>query len=70
MKMFTLPKRALNRALVYAGLFGIVFQLTAAFYAWWHGVSLQAGWLLTLVAPLLCIASGTLSALQLQKEPD
>ena len=70
MKMFTLPKRALNRALVYAGLFGIVFQLTAACYAWLHGVSLQAGWLLTLVAPLLCIASGTLSALQLQKEPD
>lgn len=68
--MFTFPKRALNRALVYAGLFGVVFQLTAACYAWWHGLSLQAGWILTLVAPLLCIASGTLAALQLQKEPD
>ncbi|MDX1392498.1 MAG: hypothetical protein R3241_08960 [Rheinheimera sp.] len=68
MKKFVLPKRPLNRALVYAGLFGIVFQLTAAGYAWWHGVSLQSGWILTLVAPLLCIASGTLSALQLQKE--
>jgi hypothetical protein len=68
MKKFSFPKRPLNRGLVYAGLFGIVFQLTAAGYAWWHDVSLQAGWLLTLVAPLLCIASGTLTALQLQKE--
>ncbi|WP_215397208.1 hypothetical protein [Rheinheimera oceanensis] len=70
MKVFSLPKRLLNRALVYAGLFGIIFQLTAAGYAWWHDISLQAGWFLTLLAPLLCIASGTISALQLQKEPD
>lgn len=70
MKKFSFPKRVLNRTFVYAGLFGIVFQLTAACYAWWHGVSLQPSWLLTLVAPLLCIASGTITALQLQKEPD
>ncbi|PKM20665.1 MAG: hypothetical protein CVV11_03990 [Gammaproteobacteria bacterium HGW-Gammaproteobacteria-15] len=70
MKVFSLPKRPLNRALVYAGLFGIIFQLTAACYAWWHDIGLQAGWFLTLLAPLLCIASGTVSALQLQKEPD
>ncbi|MDP5134490.1 hypothetical protein [Rheinheimera baltica] len=66
--MFSFPKRPINRALVYAGLFGIVFQLTAACYALWHGISLQAGWVITLIAPLLCIASGTVSALQLQKE--
>ena len=62
------PKRLLNRALVYLGLFGIVFQLTAALYAWWHGVNLQLGWWITLGAPLLCIASGAVPALQLQKE--
>lgn len=65
-----LPKRGLNRALMYAGLFGVVFQLTAAGYAWWHGVGLQASWFLTLIAPLLCVASGVVPALQLQKEPD
>lgn len=70
MKVFSLPKRPLNRILVYAGLFGILFQLTAACYAWWHNIDLQAGWFFTLLAPLLCIASGTVAALQLQKEPD
>ncbi|MEH8020366.1 MULTISPECIES: hypothetical protein [Rheinheimera] len=68
-KIFTLPKRPVNRLLTYIGLFGVCFQLTAASYAWWHDVSLQAGWVFTLVAPLLCIASGTITALQLQKEP-
>lgn len=53
---------------MYAGIFGVVFQLTAACYAWWHNVDLQLGWFFTLIAPLICIASGTLSALQLQKE--
>ena len=66
--IFSLPKRALNRALVFLGVFGIVFQLTAAVYAWWHGISLQALWWFTLVAPALCIASGVVPALQLQKE--
>lgn len=70
MMKISMPTRPLNRGLVYAGLFGIVFQLTAAGYAWWHNVYLQSDWLLTLIAPLLCIASGTISALQLQKEPD
>jgi hypothetical protein len=70
MKKFSFPTRPINRGLVYAGLFGIVFQLTAACYAWWHDVSLQSNWLLTFIAPLLCIASGTVTALQLQKEPD
>jgi hypothetical protein len=70
MKMLSFPRRPVNRALVYAGMFGIMFQLTAACYAWWHDLNLQSGWLLTLIAPLLCIASGTLTALQLQKEQD
>lgn len=68
MKMFLVPKRPLNKALMYAGIFGIVFQLTAACYAWWNDVSLQVGWFFTLIAPIMCIASGTLTALQLQKE--
>lgn len=56
--------------LVYVGLFGIVFQLTAALYALWHGVQLQSFWFVTLLAPLLCVASGMLPSLQLQREPD
>ena len=63
-----LPKRWINRTLVLLGLFGVVFQLTAAIYALLHGITLQAGWLLTLAAPLLCVASGAIPALQLQKE--
>lgn len=63
-----LPKRWINRTLVILGLFGVMFQLTAAVYAWWHGITLQAGWLLTLAAPLLCVASGAIPTLQLQKE--
>lgn len=65
-----MPKRFINRMLVYVGLFGIVFQLTAALYALWHGVQLQSFWFVTLLAPLLCVASGMLPALQLQREPD
>lgn len=64
------PKRLLNRMLVFLGLFGIVFQLTAAVYAWWHGISLQLGWVVTVLAPLLCIASGGMPLIQLQREPD
>lgn len=67
---WSLPKRALNKTLVYLGLFGMVFQLTAAVYAWWYGITLQSGWILTLVAPMLCIASGIVPRLQLQKEPE
>ncbi len=66
----SLPKRLLNRALVLLGLFGIVFQLTAAFYAWWYGIDLQTGWVVTLIAPLLCVVSGSVPVLQLQKEPE
>ncbi|SNY55578.1 hypothetical protein SAMN06297280_2908 [Arsukibacterium tuosuense] len=65
-----MPKRLINRALVYVGLFGIVFQLTAALYALWHGVQLQSFWFFMLLAPLLCVASGLLPALQPQREPD
>lgn len=65
-----MPKRLVNRALVYIGVFGIVFQLTAALYTLWHGVQLQPLWFVTLLAPLLCVASGILPALQLQREPD
>lgn len=65
-----MPKRWFNRALVYIGLFGIVFQLTAALYALWHGVHLQSFWFITLLAPLLCVVSGMLPALQLQREPE
>ncbi|MDX1538114.1 hypothetical protein [Arsukibacterium sp.] len=68
--IFAMPKRLLNRVLVYIGLFGIVFQLTAALYALWHGVPLQSFWFFMLLAPLLCVASGMLPALQLQREPD
>ncbi|MBV2128054.1 hypothetical protein [Arsukibacterium indicum] len=69
-KTLAMPKRLLNRVLVYVGLFGIVFQLTAALYALWHGMPLQSFWLFMLLAPLLCVASGILPALQLQREPD
>ena len=69
-KLPAMPKRFLNRALVYIGVFGIVFQLTAALYALWHGVQLQPLWFVTLLAPLLCVLSGMLPALQLQREPD
>lgn len=65
-----MPKRFINRALVYVGVFGIVFQLTAALYALWHGVQLQRFWFVTLMAPVLCIASGLIPALQLQREPE
>lgn len=62
-----LPKRWFNRLLCYAGIFGLVFQFTAALHAWWHQIPLQNFWFL-LVAPLLCLASGLFPALQLQKE--
>ena len=62
------PKRWLNRALVYAGIFGVVFQLCAAAFAVWHEMALYPGWWLTLMAPFLCISSGLLPTLQLQKE--
>lgn len=68
-KRLKMPTRLLNRSLVYIGLFGVVFQLTAMLYAWWHQLSLQSFWLV-LLAPLLCIASGLIPALQLQQEPD
>jgi hypothetical protein len=58
--LLTMPQRLINRTLVYIGLFGVAFQLSAALYALWHGVQLQ----------LLCVASGSLPALQLQREPD
>lgn len=61
------PKRWLNRALCYIGIFGLVFQLTAALHAWWHQIPLQHFWML-LLAPLLCLASGLVPALQPQKE--
>ncbi|KKO44169.1 hypothetical protein WG68_17075 [Arsukibacterium ikkense] len=65
-----MPKRWFNRVLVYVGVFGIVFQLTAALYALWQGVYLQQFWFITLLAPLLCVFSGMVPALQLQREPD
>ncbi|KKO50025.1 hypothetical protein VT06_03300 [Arsukibacterium sp. MJ3] len=68
--LLTMPQRLVNRTLVYIGLFGVVFQLSAALYALWHGVQLQSYWFMTLLAPLLCIGSGSLPALQLQREPD
>lgn len=64
-----MPTRMFNRALVYIGIFGLVFQLTAMLYVWWHQLSVQGFWLV-LLAPLLCIASGLIPALQLQQEPD
>ncbi len=70
MMLFRFPKRWLNRTMVYAGMFGIVFQLCAAVFIVWHGLSLYAGWWVTLLAPVLCIGSGLVPALQLQKEPD
>lgn len=62
------PTRWFNRFLCYAGLFGLLFQGMAALHAWFHGIELQSFWFL-LVAPLLCLASGLIPALQLQKEP-
>ncbi|MGI5308822.1 hypothetical protein [Rheinheimera sp. WS51] len=67
---FKMPKRFINRLLVFAGLFGIVFQLVAFVFAWYKGMNLQASWILTLAGPLLCILSGITPALQLQKEPE
>lgn len=65
-----MPKRALNRALVIVGIFGLVFQFTAAIFIWWRGDSLHATWFMLLIAPALCVLSGALPPLQLQKEPD
>ena len=65
-----MPKRIINRLLVYVGLFGIVFQITAALYALWHGMQLQSFWFFMLLAPLLCVVSGLVPALQPQREPD
>lgn len=62
-----LPKRWLNRALCYVGLFGLVFQITAVVHAFWYQLPFSHFWFL-LIAPLLCIASGLIPALQPQKE--
>ena len=67
--MFCMPTRLVNKGLVYIGIFGILFQLLAFIFAWWHGMGLHFSWLLTLAGPLLCIVSGITPALQLQKEP-
>ena len=69
-RQYKLPKRWFNKGLVYAGLFGVVFQLCALVFAWWHGFDLHSGWWLMLLAPVLCIASGMLPSLQLQQEPE
>ncbi|MDP2713940.1 hypothetical protein [Rheinheimera sp.] len=69
-QQYKLPKRWLNKSLVYAGLFGLVFQLCAVTFSWWHGIALYEGWWLMLLAPCLCIASGMLPSLQLQQEPE
>lgn len=63
------PKRWFNRLLCYSGIFGLVFQTTAALHAWWHQVPLHQLWLFLLIAPILCLVSGIHPALQLQKEP-
>lgn len=63
-----LPNKWFNRCLFYAGLFGLVFQLSAAGYMLWHGLALYSAWWFSLLAPLLCIGSGVIPALQLQKE--
>ncbi|WNO61432.1 hypothetical protein [Rheinheimera sp. MMS21-TC3] len=65
-----MPKRLINKALVYIGLFGVLFQISAFVFAWWHDIGMQLSWLLTLAGPLLCIVSGITPALQLQKEPE
>lgn len=66
--MLKFPQRWLNRLLCYVGLFGVLFQLTAALHAWWHQIPLPHFWLL-LIAPLLCLVSGLWSPLQPQQEP-
>ena len=63
-----LPSRWLNRCLLYAGVFGLVFQLSAAVFLLWHGQAVYSGWWFSLLAPLLCIGSGVVPVLQLQKE--
>ncbi len=70
MMIFRAPKRWINRGLLYAGIFGVVFQLCAAVFMLWHGLAFYAGWWFTLLAPVLCIGSGLVPALQLQKEAD
>ncbi|CAM5192289.1 hypothetical protein [Alishewanella longhuensis] len=61
------PKRWLNRLLCYCGIFGLLFQFTAAIHAYWHDIPLYNFWFL-LLAPILCLASGLIPALQPQKE--
>lgn len=65
--MLKLPKRWGNRALCYAGIFGLIFQLTAAVHAWWHSIPLPYFWLM-LIAPALCLLSGIWPPLQPQRE--
>ncbi|WP_445426378.1 hypothetical protein [Alishewanella sp. HL-SH06] len=62
------PKRWLNRTFCYVGIFGLVFQGTAAIHAWWNQIPIDYFWPL-LLAPVLCLASGLMPLLQLQKEP-
>lgn len=68
MVSFQFPKRWLNRAMVYAGIFGLVFQLCAAIFMLWHGMGLYSGWWFAFLAPLLCISTGLVPVLQLQQE--
>lgn len=63
----TFPKRWLNRLLCYCGIFGLLFQLTAAIHAYWHAIPLYNFWFL-LLAPILCLVSGLIPDLQPQKE--
>lgn len=63
-----LPKRRFNLALVYIGIFGWLFQLSALLYGYWqHQMWFQLPWYGWL-GPFLCILWGIVPALQLQKE--
>lgn len=54
--------------MIYAGIFGLVFQFSAAVFMLWHGMGLYSGWWLALLAPMLCISTGLVPVLQLQQE--
>lgn len=65
--MWCYPKRWVNKILFYVGVFGLLFQLTAAIHAWLYTISLPYFWVM-LIAPGLCLLSGVWRPLQPQSE--
>jgi len=65
---FLLPKKWLNACFFYLGCVGLLVQIAAQLYLWWHDFAYPGmPWYIWL-APVLLILSGLVPALQLQNE--